>query len=139
MSMIEKRIENLKFATKAFEGTSMQELLLQAADTIEALSAKLIAANKELAEYKDLERQGNLLKLPCKMGDMVYRINKGKKEPVIAMRVIGFAIRNENEFVIQTKDIADDADDIYKIYSKTDIGKHYFLTEEEAKEALKGK
>ena len=41
MSMIEKRIENLKFAAKAFEGTSMQELLLQAADTIEVLSAKL--------------------------------------------------------------------------------------------------
>lgn len=41
MSMIEKRIENLKFAAKAFECMPMQELLLQAADTIEALSAKL--------------------------------------------------------------------------------------------------
>ena len=39
--MIEKRIENLKFAAKAFECMPMQELLLQAADTIEALSAKL--------------------------------------------------------------------------------------------------
>lgn len=134
--MIEKRIENLKYVAKAFEGTPMQELLLQATDTIEALSAKLQVANRELAEYKDLEGQGNLIRLPCKMGDMVYRINKEKKEPVVPMRVIGFAIRNENEFVMQTKDMADD---IYKIYSKTSIGKHYFLTEEEAKEALKGK
>lgn len=45
MSMIEKRIENLKFAAKAFKDMRMQELLLQAADTIEALSAKL--ANME--------------------------------------------------------------------------------------------
>lgn len=43
--MIEKRIENLKFAAKAFKDMPMQELLLQAADTIETLSAKL--ANME--------------------------------------------------------------------------------------------
>ena len=29
---------------------------------------------KELKEYKDLEEQGKLLKLPCVVGDTVYRI-----------------------------------------------------------------
>lgn len=122
---------NAKISEKVF--LEIEKAFLQAADTIEALSAKLTAANREFAEYKDLERQGNLIKLPCKMGDMVYRINKGKKEPVIPMRVIGIAIRNENELVMQTKDIADNN---YNVYSKTSIGKTVFLTEEEAREAL---
>ncbi len=132
--MGKRQRNNAKVSEKVF--LEIEKAFLQAADTIEALSAKLAAANRELAEYKDLEGQGNLIRLPCKMGDMVYRINKEKKEPVVPMWVIGFAIRNENEFVMQTKDMADDADDIYKIYSKTSIGKHYFLTEEEAREAL---
>ena len=31
---------------------------------------------KELKEYRDLEEQGLLLKLPCKVGDTVYIIDK---------------------------------------------------------------
>lgn len=84
-------------------------------------------------EYEDLEEQNRLIKLPCAVGDTVYRINKGKKEPIIPMLVIGIAIRNENELVIQTKDIADDN---HNLYSKNSIGKTVFLTKEEAESAL---
>lgn len=87
----------------------------------------------KLAEYEDLEEQGKLLKLPCAVGNTVYRINKGKKEPIIPMRVIGIAIRNENELVIQTKDIADDN---HNLYSKNSISKTVFLTKEAAESAL---
>ncbi len=90
--------------------------------------------NKELKKYEDLEEQGKLLKLPCAVGDTVYRINKGKKEPIIPMLVIGIAIRNENELVIQTKDIADDN---HNLYSKNSIGKTVFLTKEAAEAAVK--
>lgn len=88
----------------------------------------------EYEGYKDLEEQNRLIKLPCAVGDTVYRINKGKKEPIIPMLVIGIAIRNENELVIQTKDIADDN---HNLYSKNSIGKTVFLTREEAEAALK--
>ncbi len=91
-------------------------------------------AVEKLAEYEDLEEQKKLLKLPCAVGDTVYRINKGKKDPIIPMRVIGIAIRNENELVIQTKDIADDN---HNLYSKNSIGKTVFLTKEAAEAALK--
>ncbi len=90
--------------------------------------------NKELKKYEDLEEQNKLLKLPCAVGDTVYRINKGKKEPIIPMLVIGIAIRNENELVIQTKDIADDN---HNLYSKNSIGKTVFLTKEAAEAAVK--
>lgn len=89
---------------------------------------------EKLKEYHDLEEQGKLLKLPCAVGDTVYRINKGKKEPIIPMLVIGIAIRNENELVIQTKDIADDN---HNLYSKNSIGKTVFLTKEAAEAAVK--
>lgn len=33
---------------------------------------------KKLCEYEDLEEQGRLIILPCKIGDSVYWINNGK-------------------------------------------------------------
>lgn len=54
---------------------------------------KILKLAEKLKEYEDLEEQGKLLKLPCAVGDTVYRINKGKKEPIIPMLVIGIAIR----------------------------------------------
>ena len=95
---------------------------------------KILKLAEKLKEYEDLEEQGKLLKLPCAVGDTVYLINKGKKEPIIPMLVIGIAIRNENELVIQTKDIADDN---HNLYSKNSIGKTVFLTKEAAEAAVK--
>lgn len=34
---------------------------------------------KKLAEYEDLEEQGLLIRLPCKVGDMVYSVSFKKK------------------------------------------------------------
>lgn len=80
----------------------------------------------KLAYYEDL--------LSYMVGDVLYRINKGAAEPIIPMQIIGVAIRNENELVIQTKDIYDNGEHLYK---NTSIGKTVFLTKEEAKQALK--
>lgn len=37
---------------------------------------QLVEWLEELKAYKDLEEQGKLLKLPCVVGDVVYRPNK---------------------------------------------------------------
>ena len=37
--------------------------------------AKLAIMQKELKEYKDLEEQGLLVRLPCKVGDTVYTLS----------------------------------------------------------------
>ena len=42
---------------------------------------------KKLADYEDLEEQGLLVRLPCKVGDTVYRVNAGAKQPIIPMTV----------------------------------------------------
>ena len=46
-------------------------------DETRRLGRKESAYNK-LAEYEDLDEQGLLLRLPCKVGDTVYRIENGK-------------------------------------------------------------
>lgn len=35
-------------------------------------------ALKKLADYEDLEEQGRLIKLPCKVGDTVYHVMQGR-------------------------------------------------------------
>ena len=47
---------------------------------------------KKLATYEDLEEQGLLVRLPCKVGDTVYRVNAGAKQPIIPMTVSGLVI-----------------------------------------------
>ena len=72
---------------------------------------------KELKQYKNLEEQGLLLRLPCKVGDIVYKI-------------------------INQRDNYDDT--VYQIVSATifelsminKIGKTVFLTKEEAEQKL---
>ncbi len=117
--MGKRQRNNAKVSEKVF--LEIEKAFLQAADTIEALSAKLAAANRELAEYKDLERQGNLIRLPCKMGDTVYMIyNHSKNRRIIE------EIKIDMFFLMQA-------------VMEGRFGKTMFLTEEEAKEALKGK
>ena len=36
---------------------------------------------EQLKEYKQLEEQGRLVKLPYKVGDTLYLVNKGAKDP----------------------------------------------------------
>lgn len=89
----------------------------------------LTNALDKLAEYEDLEEQGLLLRLPCKVGDTVYRISKVGKKRDIRERVVKsmtYHLDNQGEIV-------------WEIYSsKEDIlGNTVFLTRKEAKAKLK--
>ena len=78
----------------------------------------IISVQEKLREYEDLDEQGLLLRLPCKIGDIVYMI-------------------------INQRDNYDDT--IYQIVSATmfelsmidNIGKTVFLTQAEAEQKLK--
>lgn len=86
---------------------------------------------KKLAEYEQLEEQGLLARLPCKVGDIMFRINKGAKNPVIELTVtqINITRRSYNLEVI-------DRDCGELMCFKNDIGKTVFLTREEAEKKL---
>lgn len=94
---------------------------------------------KELGEYKNAEKQGKLLKLPCKVGDAVYEICEGFIEhcTVETIFLADYKDRDGNpsymmEIHYDREDCPWVSTDVYF----TDIGKTVFLTETEAEETL---
>ena len=95
------------------------------------------AVYRKLKDYEDAEEQGLLLKLPCKVGDTLYRVNKGAKEPVIMMRVIQLYIKQiHKDRTVMRIDAINDADMGESCYLPCDIGERIFLTREEAEAKL---
>lgn len=90
-----------------------------------------ISAARKLCDYEDLEEQGLLARLPCKVGDIMFRINKGTKNPVIELTVtqIDITTRSYNLEVI-------DRECGELMCFKSDIGRTIFLTREEAEKKL---
>lgn len=94
--------------------------------------AKLAIMQKELKKYKDLEEQGLLVRFPCKVGDTVYRVNAGAKQPIIPMTVseIHFlCYKNERAVRFDAIGKEDMGESCYRL---EDIGRIVFLTHEEA-------
>lgn len=77
----------------------------------------------KLKEYENLEEQGRLLKLPCKVGDIVYEI-------------CGETVRGY-DWKILTYETAYVRKVIFNLSRFYDIGKTVFLTKSEAEEKLK--
>lgn len=75
---------------------------------------KILNLATKLKEYEDLEEQGRLIKLPCKVGDGVYYI---------------LGIPNETPCAIDKC--------TFKLSDINKIGKTVFLTKSEAEEKLK--
>ena len=91
---------------------------------------------EELKSYKDLEEQGLLVRLPCKIGDTVYRVNVGAKQPIIPMTVseIHFlCYKNERTVRFDAIGKEDMGESCYRL---EDIGRIVFLTREEAEKKL---
>ena len=90
----------------------------------------------KLAVYEDLEEQGLLVRLPCKVGDTVYRVNAGAKQPIIPMTVseIHFlCYKNERAVRFDAIGKEDMGESCYRL---EDIGRIVFLTHEEAEKKL---
>lgn len=88
---------------------------------------------EKLADYEDAEEQGLLLRLPCKVGDTVYKPN-----PITKKEIVGIEI--ESIFITESG-INISGRTTIKKYSfcckPDDFGKTVFLTEVEAEAKLK--
>lgn len=105
----------------------------------ELFKANCSRANKtrmileKLAMYEDLEESGNLLRLPCKVGDTVYCIEN--KE--IYTCIVGKISISKNNGVWVEINFPKEMPDIVAIeYNPNDIGKTVFLTKEEAEAVM---
>ena len=89
----------------------------------------------KLADYEDAEEQRLLLRLPCKVGDTLYRITPYVKEPIIATHVLQINIKQFfNEKIIVRIDVMDKMGE--SCYFLDDIGKKVFLSRAEAEAKL---
>lgn len=84
----------------------------------------------KLGEYEDLEEQGRLIKLPCKVGDTVYCLcNLHEGVPTYKeLRIQGMSINYNNLLVCHVGN--------WNMISEKDFNKIWFLTKEEAEKAL---
>ena len=87
---------------------------------------------EKLREYEDLEEQGLLLKLPCKVGDTVYSITR---DFISEYNIRNFICYDNGNIFFDWKGVKG----IYlniKGFHIDDIGKTVFLTKEAAEKAL---
>ena len=85
----------------------------------------------KLKDYEDLEEQGRLIKLPCKIGDKVFKLKQHKYCPTgICHKVISCSeCRANTPFgVVEGK---------FMLKELKEIGKTVFLTQSEAEQKLK--
>ena len=98
------------------------------------LENELEAYKEEYLKYKDLEKQCLLIKLPCKVGDVVYLLG-GKDYNKFRVGCVdwksGMEYKGKNYQLYMEDNYYDKA---YRNFS--DIGKTVFLTREEAEKVL---
>ena len=123
------------------ERTVIQAEMLRFTDTKQYMEHKQVREwLEELQHYKDLEEQGRLIELPCKIGDTVYYINTHNrlslfKNTVYEAKVARFVTtRYGTSIVIQIRNEYG----CTELYSEDNYNKTVFLTKEEAEAALKG-
>lgn len=100
-----------------------------------------ISAAEKLADYEDLEEQGLLLRLPCKVGDDIYvipnevnyRINKSfgaKGLNAVCRQVVDHIEFNSYGYLVSTNEGM-------TVHRQEAFGETWFLTREEAEQKLK--
>ena len=87
----------------------------------------------KLAEYENAEKDGRLLELPCKVGDILY---KPTRNFVSKYRVVFLEVSTCNNIFLHTR-VIEGINDTGEIFGGDRIGKTVFLTPEAAEAALK--
>lgn len=98
-------------------------------------------ALKKLANYEDLEEQGRLIKLPCKVGDTVWDNDCGRP---CAYTITAFSFGECEEYIcepVTTKEVVfyytNSSGSITGSFAESEIGKSVFLNKSEAEAKLK--
>ena len=96
---------------------------------------------KKLATYEDLEEQGLLVRLPCKVGDIVWELclcddGNYKIFPMIVKTISEYGALRQVKKDITIWNIYAESDYTYMYKSFADFGKTVFSTKEEAEKKL---
>ena len=118
----------------------MREFIGHASHRLDCEDSRVKSLKKKLKEYKDLEKQGLLLRLPCKVGDTIYvngilGVGEVEEYKVIRVDYHSNLATKRSEFYIEALLVSNPENSI-GFYDK-EIGKTVFLTQEEAERKLK--
>lgn len=108
----------------------MNTVCIKSAEDCEQLAEWL----EKSKEYQQLEEQGRLLKLPCKVGDTVYAIGFNNNKPIIYESVVLSILITEKEIAFNVKV---DEFEINSQLKQSMFDKTVFLTKSEAEAKLK--
>ena len=96
---------------------------------------------EKLGKYEDLEEQGRLIKLPCKVGDTVWDNDYGRP---YAYTITAFSFGECEGYIcepVTTKEVvfyyANSSGSITGSFVESEIGKSVFLSKSEAEAKLK--
>lgn len=99
------------------------------------------AVYRKLKDYEDLEEQGRLIKLPCKVGDTVWDNDCGRP---CAYTITAFSFGECEEYICEpvTKKetvfyYANSSGSVTGSFAESEIGKSVFLNKSEAEAKLK--
>ena len=96
---------------------------------------------RKLKDYEDLEEQGRLIKIPCKLGDTVWQImavgvqGKNIKYGIFKAVVTTISVDYQMNFLLST--ITEDEERYRNEVTSTAIGETMFFTKSEAEAKLK--
>ena len=98
-------------------------------------------AFEKLAKYEDLEEQGRLIKLPCKVGDTVWDNYYGRP---CSYTITAFSFGECEEYIcepVTTKEAvfyySNSSGSITRSFAESEIGKSVFFNKSEAEAKLK--
>ena len=134
-----ERLTNISEIGNAYYPKCFKEPCCGMGECLDDKCNLMLDACEKLAEYEQLEEQGLLARLPCKIGDTVYRVNAGAKQTIIPMNVseVHFlCYKNERAVRFDAIGKEDMGESCYRL---EDIGRIVFLTHEEAEKKLEMK
>lgn len=96
---------------------------------------------KKLADYENLEEQGRLIKLPCKVGDTIWDNDCGRP---CSYTITAFSFGECEEYIcepVTTKEVVfyyeNSSGSITGSFAESEIGKSVFLNKSESEAKLK--
>lgn len=111
-------------------GNPMRDACLKSSQDCKQLAEWL----KQLKEYQQLEADGRLIKLPCKVGDTIYFNGNS----ILEYDVECFSVDETGVFLIHGMHYVSEYNKTFRTnFVVDDIGKTLFLTREEAEAKLK--
>ena len=119
----------------------MREFIGHASHRLDCEESRVKSLKSKLKNYKDLEEQGLLLRLPCKVGDDIYaipsevnyRLNKSfgaKGLNAICRQVVDHIEFNSYGYLVSTNEGM-------TVHRRESFGETWFLTRNEAEQKLK--